>query len=159
MKLPKNVKVDVSHQFKSEKAKGEVYVILVIDFTKWTNILRHPKRKKWTNKLGRKEYISFQEQVYCTTTRVKCHSKLENNYFRKSWHISKGIILADEPQTPHSPSQWSEEIQNMQEKLWIYITFHVLRLVTNQPTNISLKIGHFHNPFSPFKFGNLFQES
>ena len=36
LKLPKTRKVKMSHQFKSEMAKGEVYKVLVVAFLKWT---------------------------------------------------------------------------------------------------------------------------
>ena len=36
LKLHETRKVKMSHQFKSEMAKGEVYKVLVVDFLKWT---------------------------------------------------------------------------------------------------------------------------
>ena len=42
----------MSHQFKGKGAKGKVYIILVVDFAKWTNILGHPEIEKVDKQIG-----------------------------------------------------------------------------------------------------------
>ena len=67
LRLPKSEKVILSHQLKIERAKGKVYNILVFDLSKWTNILRHIKREKWTDKMGQREYLKRQHNRIAAT--------------------------------------------------------------------------------------------
>ena len=45
MKLPISEELYVSHQLKHEGLKGNIYLIFVVDFVMWTDILKYPKRK------------------------------------------------------------------------------------------------------------------
>ena len=45
LKLHKSEKVDMSHQFNSEGAKGKVNT-LIYDFSKWMNILGHQEKRE-----------------------------------------------------------------------------------------------------------------